>query len=209
MYLIAVVWVGTVAIAELNKARTLRETLDKNVPESATAQEVLRGIRQARQLGYSDKNIYNSLARKFNGFIVSRELKGLGYRIAKNDGNTLAGLERALSRDAFGVQPDDLKKITLLDVGPDFGYRSYGGDTCTGFHGRVRNDLPRAVGEIGVKASFYGAGTQLIEVKKFSMNVPPVLPNATVSFEDNVRVEYLPDGWKYQLEVIEAHYVNE
>ena len=42
----------------------------------------------------------------------------------------------------------------------------------------------------------------------YENNMPPVLPNTPVSFEDSVNVDHLPNGWKYQLEVIEARYVQ-
>jgi hypothetical protein len=111
------------------------------------------------------------------------------------------------------VPPDDLKKISLFDVGPDI----IGYNFCAGFHGRVRNDLPRAVEKIGLKASFYNAAGQLIEVRTFWLTHGQgagqsgiVSPNSPVSFEDlrNARVDHLPQGWKYQLEVIEADYVK-
>ena len=88
-------------IAELKRSTILRD--DKEVPQ---AQQILAGIKQARAAGYSDEEIYNFLAQKFRGFLQIRELKGRGYRIAKNDGQTLTGLERALSNDAMTVQPD-------------------------------------------------------------------------------------------------------
>lgn len=109
------------------------------------------------------------------------------------------------------VPPDDLKKITLFDVGPV----NIGHDFCAGFHGRVRNDLSRTVEKIGIKASFYDAAGQLIEVRTFWLThgqgagqSGSVLPNSPVSFEDlrNARVDHLPQGWKYQLEVIGADY---
>jgi hypothetical protein len=97
-------------------------------------------------------------------------------------------------------------------------FESY--DTCTGFYGRVRNDLPRAV-KIRVKASFNNAQGELIEVRTFWLqlfslpeeslpwNIPGVPePSATVRFKNDVEVDHLPEGWKYQLEVIEAEYVK-
>jgi hypothetical protein len=104
------------------------------------------------------------------------------------------------------VAPDDLKKIVLFDVGPVGPFR--GRDTWNGVYGRVRNDLPRSVEKIGLKASFYNAQEELIEVRTFWMNVPSALPNTPVSFESNERVDHLPYQWRYQLEVIEAHYVK-
>jgi len=116
--------------------------------------------------------------------------------------------------EVFGIAPDDLKKITLFDVAPD----TIGYDFCAGFHGRVRNGLSRTIEQIGIKASFYNAAGQLIEVRTFWLThgqgagqSGSVSPNSPVSFEDlaNVRVNHLPYGWKDQLEVIEAHYVKE
>jgi hypothetical protein len=106
------------------------------------------------------------------------------------------------------VAPADLRKITLFDVGPDGHY------TCSGFHGRVRNDLPRAVEKIGLKASFYNAQGELIEVRTFWMRdwtggtEARIFPNAPISFKNPMLVEHLPDGWKCQVDVIEAHYVK-
>ena len=107
------------------------------------------------------------------------------------------------------VEPTDLNKITLFDFGPD----CYQSDACTGFHGRVRNDLSRAVERIGLKASFYNSAGQLIEVRTFWMLDPnwqmaALLPNSPVTFHSRVAVDRLPAGWKYLLEVIEAHYVS-
>ncbi len=114
--------------------------------------------------------------------------------------------------------PVDLKKITLFDVAPGFEHkliartgRSESYSTCTGFYGRLRNDLPRTVEKIGVKASFYNAQWELIEVRTFWLQLfAGNVPNAPVSFrnENDVRVDHLPDGWRYQLEVIEAQYVK-
>ena len=101
---------------------------------------------------------------------------------------------------------DDLKKITLFDVAPDMWYTG-----ISGFHGRVRNRLSRAIEKIGIKASFYDAAGELIEVRTFWMKDTTgserVFPNTPVSFEGYLAVKHLPDGWKYQLEVTEARYV--
>jgi hypothetical protein len=119
----------------------------------------------------------------------------------------------SVQRDALVAQ-DDLKKITLFDVAPTFSRIGFSDSTCYGFHGRVRNDLSRAVERIGLKASFYGPAEELIEVRTFWMlgpdseNLPPLLPNSPLTFHSRVAVERLPDGWKYLLEVIEAHYLK-
>ncbi len=39
-------------------------------------------------------------------------------------------------------------------------------------------------------------------------NLPPLFPNSPITFHSQVAVNRLPYGWKYQLEVIEAHYVR-
>jgi hypothetical protein len=109
------------------------------------------------------------------------------------------------------VSTDDLRKITLFDVAPvlSFGDSSH----LSAFHGRVRNDLPRAIGRIGLKASFYNSAGQLIEIRTFWMlgpdwqNLPTLFPNSPVTFHARVDVENLPVGWTYRLEVIDARYV--
>jgi hypothetical protein len=112
--------------------------------------------------------------------------------------------------DEFVVAPMDLKKISLFDVGVH-GYKS----SITGFYGRVRNGLSRAVQKIAVKALFYTSRDELIEVRTFWMKrragvswEEPVFPNAPISFDEHLVVDHLPDGYKYQLEVTEARYVN-
>ena len=112
--------------------------------------------------------------------------------------------------DEFVVAPTDLKKISLFDVGVH-GYKS----SITGLYGRVRNGLSRAVRKIAVKASFYTSRDELIEVRTFWMKhgtalswEGPVFPNAPISFDEHLLVDHLPDGYKYQLEVTEARYVN-
>jgi hypothetical protein len=110
------------------------------------------------------------------------------------------------------VSADDLHKITLFDVEPGLSF----GDSShvSAFHGRVRNDLPRAIEKIGLKASFYNSAGQLIEVRTFLMldpdwqNSSTMFPNSPLTFHGRVDVENLPVGWRYLLEVIEAHYVQ-
>jgi GYF domain 2 len=108
------------------------------------------------------------------------------------------------------VGPTDLNRISLFDVGVH-GYKS----SITGLYGRVRNDLARAVHKIAVKASFYTARDELIEVRTFWIKhgagvswEAPFFPKAPISFDEHLIVEHLPDGYKYELEVTEAHYAN-
>jgi hypothetical protein len=128
------------------------------------------------------------------------------------------------SRLSDQVAPDDLKKIILFDVVPKSGTdeTSANHTWLTGFDGRVRNDLPRAVERIGLKASFYNPAGEVIEVRTFWMlgpdaesllgpdekSLPPLFPNSPITFHSRVAVNRLPYGGGYQLEVIEAHYVQ-
>jgi len=112
--------------------------------------------------------------------------------------------------DETAVAPSDLKKIIVFDVGAH-GYKY----SITGLYGRVRNGLARAVQKIGVKASFYSSEGELIEVRTFWIKrraggswEERVFPNAPISFDEYFSVDHLPDGYKYQLEITEAHYVN-
>jgi hypothetical protein len=114
------------------------------------------------------------------------------------------------------IPPDDLKKITLFDVGPYVG--KYPGifvepTNLGGFHGRIRNGLSRVIERVGIKASFFDAAGGLIEVRTFWMKdatgVERFFPNTPVSFDSYVLVKHLPSGWRYQLEVTEAHYVQD
>ena len=98
----------------------------------------------------------------------------------------------------------------MFDVGAH-GYKY----SITGLYGRVRNGLARAVQKIGVKALFYSSEGELIEVRTFWIKrraggswEERVFPNAPISFDEYFSVDHLPDGYKYQLEVTQAHYVN-
>ena len=111
------------------------------------------------------------------------------------------------------VSTDDLKRITLFDIRVT-GFNQTG---LNGFDGRVRNDLSRTLGKIGVKASFFNSLGQLVEVWTFWMkfdagfryeDLPPLPPNSPISFHGVAIVHDLPLGWLYQLEVIEAQYAN-
>jgi hypothetical protein len=104
----------------------------------------------------------------------------------------------------------DLKKITLFDIGvEETPHIVRARDSEHGifeFHGRLRNELSRAVQGVVLKASVYNAAGELIEVKKFRLYERPFEPNAPTSFSGIVDIQHLPEGYKYRLEVIEAHY---
>jgi hypothetical protein len=112
--------------------------------------------------------------------------------------------------DQSVVSPADLKKITLFDVSVR-GYKS----SISGIYGRVRNGLARAVHRVGIKALFYSAEGEVIEVRTFLMKCRAavsrderVLPNTPISFDENLPVDHLPEGYTCQLEVTEARYAN-
>jgi hypothetical protein len=102
------------------------------------------------------------------------------------------------------VAADDLKKIILFDVELICQYGK-GHTYCTGFHGRVRTDLRRAVQKVGLKASFYDATDSLIEVRTFDFDFTngPLQPGKPSSFSVS---EILPWNSKYRFE--EARYVQ-
>jgi len=199
--LIAAVCLGVVVIrsstaeaARKRKVKDLQETINK-IPKPASAQEILSGIRQARQNGHNDFDIYEALV-----LTVFVDLNKERYP-------TLRDLERFFVSQASGVSKDDLKEITLFDAAPNGDFT-----TCIGFHGRIQNGLPRTITKIGLQASFYNSQGQLIEIKRFWMtgmsgeNEFSARPRTPVGFNSETFVGYLTPGWKWQLEVTEAHY---
>ena len=128
-------------------------------------------------------------------------LNAVGTPKAQTDSEPAGGSQVAAS---------DLKKITLFDIGVQ-GYKY----SISGIYGRVRNGLAKAIHRIGVKALFYTAEGELIEVRTFLMKQRAglsrderIFPNAPISFDEHLPVDHLPEGYKYQLEVTEARYAN-
>jgi len=71
--------------------------------------------------------------------------------------------------------------------------------------GRIRNELPRKIGSVELKLSFYNSKRELIEVKR--VNVFSFLtPGEPTSFKEFVGVWNLPTGWTWALEVSDVHY---
>jgi hypothetical protein len=105
--------------------------------------------------------------------------------------------------DVVGV--DALKRIALFDLGV-----SPGSDYLyiESIYGRIRNDLSRSVQNVQLRASIYNPAGQLLEVKGFALQNPALRPGVPVSFQNYEGVHHLPEGWKYHLEVTEAHYVH-
>jgi hypothetical protein len=132
------------------------------------------------------------------------------YDVLLNAVATPPGQSDSEGADQFTVAPSDLKRIALFDVGVH-GYKY----SISGIYGRVRNGLGKAIHRIGVKALFYTAEGELIEVRTFLMKHRAgvsrderVLPNAPISFDEHLPVDHLPPGYKCQLEVTEARYAN-
>jgi hypothetical protein len=108
------------------------------------------------------------------------------------------------------LKPDDLKKIILFDVDP----KSYpltnrdGTYSIRGFHGRLRNELSRPVERIVLRVSIYNGARELIEVKNLLLPDTTVAPGSPVAFDRYISFNYVPKGYSYRVEVIEAHYVK-
>ena len=124
------------------------------------------------------------------------------------------------------VNSDNLKQIALFDVKLDeYCYK----DECKySFDCKVRNNLPRAVQTLAVKASFYSATGELIEADTFFLDYDgrarkpmgmdvladddrdaTVAPSVTATFWGSLLLHRLPQGATYRLELVEAHYVPE
>ena len=192
------------------------------------AKQILAGIKQAREAGYTDEEIYNFLAQKFRGFLQIRELKDRGYRIAKNDGQTLTGLERALSNDAITVRsdaaevvsqdaaqvvapdaaelvaPDDLGRIAISDTGTYCGPQ-----WLRSIWGAIRNDLSRPVERVQLRALIYDATGRISATKEIALRYPRFDPRVPVFFHEPVVFDNLPFGYQCSVQVIEAHYVQQ
>ena len=183
-----------------------------NLSSPARASDVLATILWFRSDGYTDNEISLALAQRFNGFLEIQELgPKIGYAITPKEGNTLSSLEHALLADSSRVNDVDLEKLTLMEIAP-----SVSGETLYGFHGRIRNDLTRPIHSIRAKASIYDSGGKLAEVLTFWLNrslnsendFAKAVPGEPASFETRVRVEHMPKGFTYKVQVIEGHYMQ-
>ena len=108
------------------------------------------------------------------------------------------------------VNPDDLKKIILFDVGPKASPLTGRDGTYSiqGFHGRLRNELSRSVEKIMLKVSIYNGAREPIEVKNLLLPDTTVASGTPVAFDRYISFNYLPKGYSYRVEIIEAHYVK-
>jgi hypothetical protein len=186
----------------------LRQTIDKMLPEVPSASDLLVVIESSRQLGFSDETIFDCLSQKFKGYISVRELDAgkRGYRLDNFQRSQLKNYETAWKHDALIVQPDDLKQITLFDVRlawpPSF--------ADNGLAGRLRNDLPRAVRNVVIRAMFAKADGTIIEVSTFSLGSYHTFnPREPQIFQsDNHNIGELPSGYRWSVKVAEATYVE-
>jgi hypothetical protein len=76
------------------------------------------------------------------------------------------------------------------------------------FHGRVRNELPRGVRQVVLKASIYNFPGQLIEARKFLLTNGPFEPGDPTSFSEVTSIQHLPKNYFYRLEVVDAKYTE-
>jgi hypothetical protein len=111
------------------------------------------------------------------------------------------------------VAADDLNKIILFDVGveegPSFSFRTPNRErSIREFHGRVRNELPRAVEAVVIKVYIYNTPRDLVETRKFRLYQGRFEPSAPVSFSAFQSIRHLPEHYFYQLQVDEARYAQ-
>ena len=124
------------------------------------------------------------------------------------------------------VSPNNLRQIALFDVElVSLGFELNGFQQYA-FGVKVRNDLPRSIQSLRVKASFYDAARNLIESETFWLDDDArarapmrdvladdsrasVAPSANSAFTGFCPVHTLPPGATYRLELVEAHYVPE
>jgi len=184
----------------------LRQTIDKMVPEVPSASDLLVVIESSRQTGFSDEMIFDCLSQKFNGYIPVRELDAgkRGYRVSSSQRWQLSSYEAAWKHDALTVQPDDLKKILLFDVKLEKLY------TSARLAGRLRNELPRTVNNVVVRARFANPGGETIEVSSFALSSEGAFktdePQIFQSGYHNIGE--LPSGYSWSVEVVAASYVE-
>jgi hypothetical protein len=109
------------------------------------------------------------------------------------------------------VPADDLNKIVLFDVGveeePSFSLRTPNRErSVREFHGRVRNELSRAVEAVEIKVSIYNTPGKLIETRTFRLYQRAFEPGAPASFSAFQLIRHLPEHYFYRLEVVGARY---
>jgi hypothetical protein len=186
----------------------LRQRIDKTLPPIPSASDLLVVVEGSRQLGFSDETILDSLSQKFDGYIPVRELDAgkRGYRLDSSQRSQLKNYETAWKRDALIVQPDDLKQITLFDVKlaepPSF--------AAQGLAGHLRNDLPRAVKNVVIRAMFAKSDGTIIEVSTFSLGSDHTFnPGEPQNFQsDHHNIGELPSGFAWSVKVAGATYVE-
>ena len=102
------------------------------------------------------------------------------------------------------VKAEDLKQITFFDSAMS------GTLLDASVHwikGSLRTNLPGIIGKISLKVSFFNKSEELIDVKKLSLENISVSRDAPVGFRSpDFNVANLPEGWKWNAEIIEAHY---
>ena len=116
-------------------------------------------------------------------------------------------------RQPSKVAPNDLNKIVLFDRGVEEGPQpflqtAHRERSIVEFHGRIRNELPRAVEGVVIKVYIYNTPGDLIETRKFRLYQRAFEPSAPASFSAFQSVRHLPEHYFYQFQVDEARYAQ-
>jgi hypothetical protein len=114
---------------------------------------------------------------------------------------------------ASKVAANDLNKIALFDLGVEEGPQpflqtAHRERSIVEFHGRVRNELPRAVERVVIKVYIYNTPGELIETRKFRLYQRAFEPSAPASFSAFESIRHLPEHYFYQFQVDEAQYTQ-
>lgn len=199
------------------KSYLLKAADNWHIAGNAAQEERLRA--QAKNLSLLPAT--PSPTRHDRGDLVSQFAKSHPHRdavddfVAKNYSSTPATPPPIL-HDIFDelartqLKPDDLKKIILLDVGPKtYPFTDRDGTySIRGFHGRLRNELSRSVEGIMLRISIYNGARELIEVKNLPLPDTTVAPDSPVAFDRYILFNYIPKGYSYRVEIIDANYVK-
>lgn len=186
------------AVAKQNAKRAaLLEVLQKAMPDSASAGDILAAIKDARRLGFSDLEIHGTLNKE-----------AVAYKAASKNGDRVENVEWALARQVLKVPPDNFKKISFFDVETENNYKLLGENRIDTIHGRIRNNLPRDVAEVKLRAAFYNAASEQIDATELFLNRDTFHSGEVKSFSGKAFVQQLPVGWTLRLEIIDAYYVQ-
>jgi hypothetical protein len=105
--------------------------------------------------------------------------------------------------DSTLVGAGDLGHIPLFELGS-----SAGPQWVSQVWGTVRNDLPRPLEKVQLKASIYDTAGRLIASETFMLPNSRLDPGVPIIFNQQVALNNLPTGYQLSIQAIEAHYVQ-